>query len=164
VLRIEHPKNRAASSVLLVAALSLLTAAAVACSSSSPTTATGGSSNPTTQPATSPPVTSSPPGGSSDSGLSGTWSGTYSGAFSGSFKLAWHQNGSKLNGVIHLNPGGTSTINGTVNGSTIEFGTVGGSQVITYTGTVSGDSMSGSYKIKTSGGSANGSWSAHKSS
>jgi hypothetical protein len=162
VLRIEHPRSRAASSFLLVATLSMLTVAAAACSSSSPTTA--GQSSPATPAATSPPASSPPSSGGSDSGLSGAWSGTYSGAFSGSFKLAWHQNGSKLNGVIQLNPGGISTINGTVSGNSIRFGTVGGSQIITYTGAVSGDSMSGSYKIKTSAGSANGSWSAHKSS
>ncbi len=162
MLRNRHSRNGAASGFLLVAALSLLTLAAVACSSSSPTTST--QSSPPATVTTPPPASSPPSSGGSDSGLSGAWSGTYSGAFSGTFKLAWHQNGSKLNGVIHLNPGGADTINGTVSGNSIRFGTVGGSQVITYTGTVSGDSMSGSYSIKTSTGSAKGSWSAHKTS
>ena len=162
--RNEHLRNRAASSFLLVAVLSVLTVAAAACSSSSPTTTTTGSQSPPAAVATSPPATSLTHRGMSDSGLSGAWSGTYSGAFSGTFKLAWHQNSSKLKGVIHLNPGGTYTIDGTVNGSSIQFGTVGGTQDITYTGSVSGDSMSGTYRVKTSNGSANGSWSAHKTS
>jgi hypothetical protein len=47
-----------------------------------------------------------------------------------------------------------------VNGNAITFGTVG-STVITYTGTVSGDSMSGTYQV---GGSQHGTWSAHRTS
>jgi hypothetical protein len=38
-----------------------------------------------------------------------------------------------------------------------------GSTEITYSGSVSGHSMSGSYQIKTQSGSAGGSWSARKS-
>jgi hypothetical protein len=165
VPRIEHPRKRGSSPLLLVAALSVLVVGAAACSSSSPTTATGGSPNPTTPAATSPPATSSPAGGSSDSGVSGAWSGTYGGSFSGTFKLAWRQSGSKLHGIIRLNGSdGATTIDGTVNGSNIQFGTVGGSQDITYTGTVNGNSMSGTYKVKTASGSAPGTWSAHKTS
>jgi len=48
-------------------------------------------------------------------------------------------------------------MNGTVNGSSIKFGTVGGTAVH-YAGSVSGDSMSGSYSTSAGGGS----WSAHK--
>jgi hypothetical protein len=46
---------------------------------------------------------------------------------------------------------------------TISFGTVG-SQAITYSGSVSGDSMSGTYKVQTPNGSVGGSWSATKGS
>jgi hypothetical protein len=45
-----------------------------------------------------------------------------------------------------------------VRGSTIHFGTVGNTNTITYSGSVSGTSMSGTYKA----GGAGGSWSAHK--
>jgi hypothetical protein len=93
----------------------------------------------------------------SDSGLSGKWKGTYSGTYSGTFVLNWNQSGSKLNGRIHLSTAGTVPVNGTVDGSSIKFGTVGGSAVH-YTGSVSGDSMSGSYT--TAGGDGN--WTAHK--
>ena len=163
--RIEDLRKRASSPLLLVAAIAVLAVAAAACSSSSPTTtATGGSPTSPAPVATSPPASSPPATGGSDSGLSGAWSGTYSGVFSGTFKLVWHENGSDLHGVIHLNPGGTEPIAGAVNGSSIQFGTVGGSQAVTYTGSVSGNSMSGTYKIKTPEGSKNGSWSAHKTS
>jgi hypothetical protein len=61
-----------------------------------------------------------------------------------------------LRGSITLSQGGTSDLTGVVTGSQIKFGTVG-SQVITYSGTASGNSMSGTYQVATSGG---GPWSA----
>ncbi len=92
--------------------------------------------------------------------LSGSWSGQYSGAFVGTFKLSWQQTGSSLNGTITLSdPPQTLSLNGTVSGSKISFGTVG-SEAITYSGSVSGNSMSGSYQV---GGKPGGSWSASKS-
>jgi hypothetical protein len=142
--------------VWLVAMLAVMTAA---CSSNNPPTESSTSSPPAGI-ATSPPPTSeasSPPPAGTD--LSGTWKGTYSGSFNGTFTLNWTQSGDKLTGTIDLSTAGTSPINGTVTGSSIQFGTVG-SQAITYTGTVNGDSMSGSYKV---GGAAGGSWNASKS-
>lgn len=97
-------------------------------------------------------------------GLSGTWSGTYSGAFSGTFTLDWQQSSSALSGTIDLSTGGNLTISGTVNGSSIQFGTVGGSQAITYSGSVSGNSKSGSYQVKAGESSGSGSWSATETS
>ena len=92
--------------------------------------------------------------------LSGTWSGRYSGAYHGTFTLHWTQSGSQLSGTIKLsNPSSKPRITGTVHGSTIRFGTVG-SAAITYSGSVSGKSMSGSYHTPGGGGS----WSAHKTS
>jgi hypothetical protein len=145
-----------AAALLLTTVLSLLAVAAVACSSSSQPSTTA----PTTPGGASP--TASPPA-SSAADLSGTWSGTYSGAFKGTFTLTWQQSGSKLSGTINLSSGGSPHINGTVNGGTIRFGTVG-STAITYSGSVSGNSMSGTYKVKTNGGSVGGPWSATKSS
>jgi outer membrane biogenesis lipoprotein LolB len=95
------------------------------------------------------------------SGLSGSWSGQYGGAYSGTFTLTWTQTGSDLSGKITLsNPAGTTNLHGTVNGSAISFGTVG-STAVTYTGSVSGTSMSGNYQV---GGQTGGTWSASKSS
>jgi hypothetical protein len=110
-------------------------------------------------PASTPTTTTPPASSSQSSGLSGKWSGQYSGAFSGTFKLDWNQSGSKLSGTIDLSTAGTVPVNGTVDGSSIKFGTVGG-QTITYTGTVSGNSMSGTYNTPGGGGP----WSAHKTS
>lgn len=91
--------------------------------------------------------------------LAGTWSGKYSGAFSGTFRLHWTQSGSRLSGSIALsNPKGTYHITGGVHGSVIQFGAVGVGA--TYTGSVSGRSMSGKYKSPQGGGS----WSARKTS
>ena len=93
--------------------------------------------------------------------LSGTWSGRYSGAYHGTFTLHWTQSGSQLSGTIKLStsPNSRPSIKGTVHGSTIRFGTVG-SAAITYSGSVSGKSMSGRYRTPGGGGS----WSAHKTS
>lgn len=86
------------------------------------------------------------------SSLTGKWSGQYSGAYSGTFKLRWTQSGSRLSGSITFsNARGTSSIKGTVRGSTIGFGAVGSG--VTYSGSVSGNSMSGRYKTPKGGGS-----------
>jgi hypothetical protein len=91
--------------------------------------------------------------------LAGKWSGQYSGAFSGTFKLRWTQSGSSLSGSITLSsPSGTYSIKGSVHGSKIAFGAVGAGA--TYTGSVSGKSMSGRYNSPNGGGR----WSAHKTS
>jgi hypothetical protein len=90
--------------------------------------------------------------------LTGTWSGTYSGAYHGTFTLHWTQSRSRLTGTIKLSTAGRTNITGSVSGNTIRFGTVGNGNTITYSGSVSGTSMSGTYKA----GGAGGSWSAHK--
>jgi len=92
--------------------------------------------------------------------LSGTWSGQYGGAYHGTFTVHWRQTGTRLRGTIRLsNPPSSPSITGSVHGRTIRFGTVG-SEAITYSGSVSGESMSGSYKTPGGGGS----WTAHKTS
>jgi hypothetical protein len=92
--------------------------------------------------------------------LSGAWSGKYSGAYHGTFTLHWTQSGSKLSGTIKLSTQRSKlSLKGSVRGSTIRFGTVG-SAAITYSGSVSGKSMSGRYQTPGGGGP----WSAHKTS
>lgn len=142
-----------------------LTAALAACSSGGP--APKASTPPGPAPSSSAPATSAPAtapaAADASSNMSGTWSGQYGGAYQGTFKLTWQQEGAGLSGSITLsNPGGTVPIHGRVNGSAISFGTVGG-QAITYTGSVSGTSMSGSYHVVAPGGSVSGTWSATKS-
>jgi hypothetical protein len=73
----------------------------------------------------------------------------------------WQQSGSRLTGSIRLSTQpGTLRLTGRLDGTRITFGTVG-SAAITYAGTVSGSSMSGTYQV---GGASGGSWSANKSS
>jgi hypothetical protein len=139
-----------------------------ACSSSgSPATTT--SSPPaaaaaaTTSTAPSPTAAATTTNTSSD--LAGSWSGQYSGAFSGTFALTWTQSGNSLNGTIKISGFGNSpeTIQGTVDGGSIKFGTVGASNHVTYTGSFSGGSMSGTWQVAATTGSAGGPWSASKS-
>lgn len=114
-------------------------------------------------PASSAPATTTTAGGANTTGLSGSWTGQYGGSFQGTFKLNWQQSSSKLSGTIQLsNPPGSLAIHGSVNGSTISFGTVG-STAITYSGSVSGNSMSGTYTVAAPNGSVGGNWSASKS-
>jgi hypothetical protein len=131
-----------------------------ACSGSS----SDSGSTSTSAPASTASAATSAPTQTTAGDLSGKWSGQYSGTFQGTFVLDWQQSGSKLSGTIKLSDGsGSLDINGTVNGGTISFGTVG-SQAITYSGSVSGDSMSGTYKVQGQASSAGGSWSATKGS
>jgi hypothetical protein len=158
----ERTRTSTRPAAALIAGIGIaITLTAAACggsgggSSETQTTTPAAVSTPaTTQSAT---TTTSTAATSSDSGLSGKWKGTYSGTYSGTFVLDWNQSGSKLSGTIDLSTAGRVPVNGTVDGSSIKFGTVGGSAVH-YTGSVSGDSMSGSYT--TAGG--DGSWTAHK--
>lgn len=150
------------SGALLAIFVSVLAVTAVACSSAK--TPSSNSSAPPTGAATSPSAAAQASSPASSTGLSGTWSGHYSGAYTGTFTLTWQQSGSKLSGTIDVSEiGGSVPLNGTVNGDAITFGTVG-STVIQYSGTVSGNSMSGTYKIQTSSGSVGGPWSASRSS
>jgi hypothetical protein len=98
--------------------------------------------------------------------LSGKWSGRYSGSFSGTFRLAWQQSAQNLSGTITVSgfDNVPMNIHGTVHGVSIRFGTVG-SESITYSGTSSGKSMSGTWLVQAGGRSlGNGSWDAFRSS
>jgi hypothetical protein len=134
-----------------------------ACSASSTTdTPTPSSvpvrSTPTAVPTSTPAATAAPTTAAAG-GLSGTWSGQYSGVFNGTFTLTWTQSGSTLSGQIALSaPAETLGISGNEAGTTLTFGAVG---VVTYTGSVSDNSMSGTYKTPNNSG---GSWNATKAS
>jgi hypothetical protein len=141
---------------LVVAALvASVTVTLAACSASSSTSTGNGKTAPPSKHATS--VASAP---KTASVLSGRWSGQYSGSYNGTFKLRWRQSRSALHGMITISsPLSTLPINGTVTGSSIKFGTVG-SMAITYTGTVSGTTMSGTYQVHGGTASAGGPWHA----
>jgi hypothetical protein len=141
-----------------VAALAGLMVALLAACSSSTNSGTPTPTTATTPTATATPV-STPTAAPATVDLSGTWKGQYSGPFNGTFTLTWTQSASSLNGTIMLSsPARTLGISGNVSGSAISFGAVG---VVTYTGTVSSNSMSGSYTDVANG--QTGSWSANKS-
>lgn len=161
------------SPAALLGLVAAVAAVGFGCSSKTTTTNTSTSAPPaaarTTAAAPTTPVTpesmapsATPTTSAAASGLSGTWSGSYAGAFSGTFQLTWTQTGNNLNGTINLSTSpGDTPLSGTLNGSTITFGTVG-STAITYTGTVSGSSMSGSYQVQGGPVSAGGTWKATK--
>jgi hypothetical protein len=82
------------------------------------------------------------------------------------FRLAWQQSAQNLSGTIVISGFGNvpTSIHGTVHGASIRFGTVG-SESITYSGSVSGKSMSGTWNIEADGRSlGHGSWDASRSS
>ena len=107
-------------------------------------------------------ASSSPPAAAS--GLSGTWNGQYGGASSGNFTLHCAQSGSALSGTVYLETDGIALpVHGTVAGDSIQFGSVG-STGISYQGTISGNSMSGTYQLTARGTTFTGPWSATKSS
>jgi hypothetical protein len=144
--------------VSIGAVLPVLTVFALGCSSSS---------SPSSSSSNSPGGTSSAPAKAlTSANVSGKWSGHYSGTFSGTFTVNWTESGSGVSGTIAISQLGNAPtpISGTLHGNSISFGTVG-SEAITYTGTVSSASMSGTWKIAANGQSAGGgSWTASKSS
>lgn len=157
-------KTVCAAAVSIVATLTVVSCSSSGSGNNSTSGATAGPSTSSTPP---PPSTEGATSGAGTSGtpaagsLSGNWTGSYHGAFDGTFTLHWTQTGPALVGNINLSTAGTVPLRGTVTNGQINFGTVG-STVITYTGSVSGDSMSGSYQIA-GGTGGTGSWSAHRS-
>ena len=144
----------AAAAALAVAACSTSHKPATSHTAKPPAVANPTSTTPTATPAAT---------AAAATGLSGKWSGQYSGAYQGTFVLTWRQTGSRLTGRITIsNPHSTLAIHGTVSGGAIQFGTVGGA-AITYKGTVSGSSMSGTYQVGLNGNGSGGPWSASRS-
>jgi hypothetical protein len=108
------------------------------------------------------------PSGSGNLGaLTGTWKGTWLNespqTAAGTFSLSWAQQGDKVFGAIGV-VGSTclsgGNVTGSVSGSVVTFGAVEGNNTINYTGTVSGNTMSGTYTSAC--GNSRGTWSAVK--
>jgi hypothetical protein len=131
-----------------------------ACSSAStPPPATSSSPRGFNVPTATATSSANHPAPTPSTALSGAWSGKYQGANTGTFTLTWTQSGIGLTGSIQLSsPANTFNIEGMLKGGTVTFSTVG-SVVYVYTGTYSGNSMSGQYRT---GASGTGSWSATK--
>lgn len=152
------PRGRAgrlAAGMTVTAALAVTLAAC-----SGPGAATTHTKHDAAAPSSAAPATSAPASTASSSGLSGTWHGQYGGAYAGTFVVHWRQSGPDLSGRIHIsNPSTTLPIHGKVADGSIRFGTVG-SYRISYTGTVSGGSMSGHWQLN--GPGTGGTWSASR--
>ena len=95
----------------------------------------GATAIPTSIPAPTATATMAPPD------LSGTWTGLCTGPFDGFCSLTWTQTANALDGTFML-PRQSVHISGNVTGSTISFRAVG---IVTFTGTLSGATISGSY-------------------
>jgi hypothetical protein len=88
--------------------------------------------------------------------LSGTWAGQYAGPINSSFSLTWTQTADALDGTIILSsPPEVLHITGDLTGRKISFGA---GDRFTYTGTLSGSTMAGSYTDIADGN--RGSWTA----
>jgi hypothetical protein len=154
-----RPRNPAwCRRALALATIAATAALALAACAAPPKAATA----PAKAPAITAPASSAPPSSPrAQAGLTGTWSGQYSGSYHGNFTVRWRQSGTRLTGTIKLSSSpGNLPIHGSVHGSAIKFGTVGSSG-ITYSGTVSGNSMSGTYQVGPTAGNG-GPWSASK--
>lgn len=102
--------------------------------------------------------------------LEGTWTGTYTSkkfsSTSGGFTVVFTQSGTELSGTITLEAGcvTSGTLSGTVTGDTIDFGAVKGQgRTVSFTGSVDGDQMKGTYDSDASCGNDNGTWTASRS-
>jgi hypothetical protein len=91
--------------------------------------------------------------------IAGTWNGTFTGGTSsGMFKVVFTQQGETIAGNITITGNGGNAqgpIRGKLTGSNITFGAVGGT-AISFTGSFSGNSMSGTYRS----GTDTGTWKA----
>lgn len=119
--------------------------------------------------ATAASPSSSPLKAAVPSAIDGRWNGTYSSTSSpgsdGTFEVTYRTSASgQLSGTIaiHSTPCvSTGTVNGRVQGTTITFGAVHGAQSIAFTGSVSGNEMSGTYDAPDCG-HGKGTWTASR--
>ncbi len=120
--------------------------------------------------ATATPAPSAAPSASPASGgVAGSWNGTWHDKTpdqaAGSFVVTLAQNGTALTGSITVK--GTpclsaGTVTGTVNGTAISFGAVSGRIQISYSGSISGTTMKGTYTASAQCSDATGTWEATK--
>ncbi len=124
--------------------------------------------SPAETPAASPSETPGTDGTTSKRDLTGSWAGTWvnvtpDGA-AGTLELTWVQKGTALEGTITIE--GTACLNagtttGSLSGRDVVFGVAQREVRVDFTGTVSGDTMSGTYSSINCDGAA-GNWQADK--
>ncbi|MFL5799429.1 MAG: hypothetical protein ACJ77A_16040 [Actinomycetota bacterium] len=139
-------------------------------SSAAPSASASPSASPSPSPdTTSSPTTASPTPSASTpaaTGVAGTWNGTWNSSrvpASGTFQMRFTVQDGILSGAIKVN--GTTCISkgsvaGAASGDRVAFGAIkGGVASIAFSGTVTGDDMSGRYDAQGCGGDA-GTWKA----
>ena len=144
-----------------------------ACTAVSPNTAASPTVSPTETPTPTPTATPSPvasptatPSATGLGALTGAWMGTWTNetpAAVGTFTLTWAQQGTLLVGAIGVtgsNCISAGNVTGNVDGTKISFGAVEGTKTITYVGTISGKTMTGTYSSEC--GPSKGTWTAVK--
>ncbi|MGZ6544712.1 MAG: hypothetical protein ACXVEI_05320 [Actinomycetota bacterium] len=127
--------------------------------------ASGAATGATGSSPSAPPVT-----GGGATALAGTWTGTWQNLSpapaSGTFVIKWTATGSDaLTGTIDVSGAGcvsNGKIAAALQGGKISFGVVQGQASVTYTGSVSGDTMSGTYAASATCADAKGNWKATK--
>jgi hypothetical protein len=174
-----HSANGGTVRQLLPALLFSLCLLVIACGpvavspSSSPSAAatpTKAAATPTTEPTTpalpTPTATVSNSASAGSGQIAGSWTGTYQSTkfpnTSGTFEVTFSQSGNDISGTITTSSACASegTIDGTLTGNTISFGVVKSSTLITFDGTINGDSMSGDYSSGPDCGNDTGTWQA----
>jgi hypothetical protein len=109
------------------------------------------------------PSTPAPSSGTTASALDGEWDGTWQATAgqSGTFSVAWKETGSTLDGTLSISVPclDGAKVTGTVNGGSIQFGSVKGQCQVDYKGAIDGDQMSGTYDFS---GAPGGTWKATK--
>jgi hypothetical protein len=156
-----------AATIVLLGGLSACTAVNPN-TGASPTPSVTASPTSSPSPVVTPSATSTPnPSATGLGALSGAWMGTWTNETPtpavGTFTLTWAQQGTLLVGAIGVtgsNCIAAGNVTGSVDGNKISFGAVEGTKLITYVGTVSGNTMSGTYTSDC--GPSKGTWTAVK--
>jgi hypothetical protein len=153
--------------VVLATAVVLGVVPLVACGGSNTTAPTPTTSATSQSTQTTPSPTAAATSQTTEGQISGTWNGTSASdnhpERNSSFTVVFSQDGNTISGPITISGGCISegTVNGTLSGQTIEFGVIE-STGIDFTGTISGNSMSGTFKTAPPCGPDNdtGTWEA----
>ena len=112
------------------------------------------------------PASQSPAGGGG--AIAGTWDGTWTSTtdpgLGGDVHLVFTQTGNQIGGEVDVTNTpcvSHGTVTGTLSGNDIQFGAVQAEQTVSYTGTLSGSKIAGTYAAPQCGNGA-GTWEVTK--
>ena len=156
---------------VLPLALSIVVVVLSACATGSTEVTTGASGPTQTGAAATGPTATGPtaPTGPTGVTLAGTWTGSWESeapGVSGTFTMKIEQTGSGFTGTIAIADTpcvSNGSVIGSVDGDTINFGAVEAENEVAFSGSISGDSMSGTYQSPPACGSDSGTWKATRS-